>query len=265
LEVLKRHKVDFNILASVTPLSTADPLRVYRFLRESGVSYVQFMPIVERLPDDAARRLGMQLAVGLRAGENVTAAEMTPWSVRPDAYGEFLCEIFDEWVRRDVGAFFVMNFEWAFSAYMKQSPQVCFFMPVCGRSPILEHNGDVFACDHYVYPEYRLGNILTDDMQDMMQSPSQCAFGNAKCETLPRECMECPVLPACMGECPKRRFSRASDGSGGLNYLCEGYKQFFTHAAPYFDGMSRLMRMGRPPGDIMTAEIVVMPRSGTLK
>ncbi len=262
LDTLLRHGVEFNVLCSVTPTNSCEPLRVYRFFKEAGAKFVQFMPIVERLPDDAARSLGLQLAVGLRSGESVAGPMMTPWSVKPEAYGEFLCRIFDQWVRHDVGSFFIMNFEWALSAYMGQPPRVCHFMPVCGRSPIIEHNGDVYACDHYVYPEYRLGNILTDDLQDMVQSPKQCRFGMAKHEALPKPCLQCRVLAACQGECPKRRFMTTDTGEAGLNYMCAAYKRFFEHAAPYFEGMSRLQRAGEPMSDIMQTQIYLMPRSG---
>ena len=262
LEVLKAHRVEFNVLASVTPISSADPLRVYRFFREIGVNFVQFMPIVERMPDDEARQLGLQLAVGVRAGQEVFRPEMTPWSVKPEAYGEFLCRIFDEWVRHDVGTFFVMNFEWALAAFLGLPPRVCQFMPVCGRSLILEHNGDVFACDHYVYPAYRLGNIVTDDLQDMVQSPAQVAFGQGKQDNLPKYCRECPLLPACRGECPKRRFLTTPDGEPGLNYLCPAYKRFYAHAAPYFEAMRRLQNNGQPLADIMQTDLIVMSRKG---
>ena len=260
LDVLRKYRVEFNVLASVTPASTADPMRVYEFLKQAGVTFVQFMPIVERLPDEAACTLGLQLAVGIRSGESVQHLHMTPWSVQPEAYGEFLCRIFDHWVRHDVGSSFVMNFEWAYAAYEGLPPRVCQFMPICGRSPIIEHNGDVYACDHYVYPEYRLGNILMDDLQDMIQSQEQNAFGDAKHTALPTCCMDCRVLVACQGECPKRRFLLAPDGQPGLNYLCAGYKRFFEHAAPYFEAISRLKRAGQPISKIMETEIYVMPR-----
>ena len=222
LDVLKRHRVEYNVLASVAPASTAQPLEVYRFFKDAGVGFVQFMPIVERLPDHAAEELGLQLAVGVRSGEAVRTVRMTPWSVEGEAYGQFLCRIFDQWVRHDVGSFTVMNFEWALANYMGRSAGVCQWMAKCGRSPIIEHNGDVYACDHYMYPEYRLGNVLTDDLQEMMQSPDQIRFGGAKLDALPEYCRKCAVGPACWGECPKRRFCRTPDGQPGLNYLCGG-------------------------------------------
>jgi uncharacterized protein len=257
LEVLKKHRIEFNVLASVTPTSAAAPLPVYRFLRDAGVTFIQFTPIVERMPDAAARELGLQLAVGIRAGAAVSTTEMTPWSVAPAQYGQFLCTIFDEWVRRDVGSMFVMNFEWALATYMDRPAQVCQFMPACGRSLIIEHNGDIYACDHYVYPEYRLGNILPDDLQTLVQSAAQQEFGKAKAAALPSCCRECPVLPACWGECPKRRFLTAPGGERGLNYLCPAYKKFFTHARPYLASMARLVRAGQPAARILDSQIVV--------
>jgi uncharacterized protein len=263
LDVLKRHRVEFNVLTSVTRESCADPLLIYRVLKEQGVGFVQFMPIVERLPDDAAEELGLDLAVGIRSGERLDGApDMTPWSVEPEPYGEFLCTIFDEWVRKDVGSFAVMNFEWALANYMGRPAGVCQWMPRCGRSPIIEHNGDVYACDHYVYPGYRLGNILTDDLQEMMQSEGQRCFGEAKLESLPEHCRQCPVGPGCWGECPKRRFLNTPDGDPGLNYLCAGYKKFFTHVAPHFNAIAQLMQRGEPASRIMDPETAMMPPPG---
>jgi uncharacterized protein len=264
LEMLKKHNVEFNVLACVTPTNSGRGLEVYRFLKEVGVKFVQFMPIVERLPDEKANELGLKLAVGVRSGEDVETVQMTPWSVKPKAYGDFLIRIFNEWVRKDVGTFAVMNFEWALANYLGQPTQVCQWMPHCGRSPIIEHNGDVYACDHYVYPEYRLGNVLTDDLQEMMKSDGQCRFGDAKLDALPRYCRQCPVGPACWGECPKRRFTTTPDGESGLNYLCAGYRKFFEHAAPYFAAMSQLMQSGEPVSKIMESEILIMPRSGPI-
>ncbi len=261
MRVLRDHGVEFNVLACVTPESCGRALEIYRFFRDNGVGFIQFMPIVERLPDEAATQLGLELAVGIRAGEAAGAVRMTPWSVEPLAYGEFLTEIFDEWVRNDVSSIAVMNFEWALAAWLDRPARVCQWMPNCGRSPIIEHNGDVYSCDHYVYPDYRLGNILTDDLQEMIQSDAQCSFGEAKSKALPDYCRECSVLRVCWGECPKRRFLDTPDGQPGLNYLCEGYKAFFTHRGPFFKAIAQLIRAGRPATDIMSAEVIVMPHA----
>lgn len=250
METLKHYSVEFNVLASVTPASTENPLQVYDFFKQAGVRFIQFMPIVERRPDQTAKDLGLQLAVGLRAGEKVQTVNMTPWSVQPEAYGEFLCQIFDTWIRHDIGSITIMNFEWALANYLGQSAGVCQWMPVCGTSPIIEYNGDVYSCDHYVYPEYRLGNVLTDDLQEMMQWPEQCRFGQDKYDTMPRFCMDCPVGSACWGGCPKRRFCQTPDGMPGLNYLCAGYKRFFEHAAPYLHVISNLLNDGHPASAI---------------
>jgi uncharacterized protein len=262
LDVLQRHRVDYNVLASVTPMSTERPLEVYDFLTQNGVKFVQFMPIVERLPDKAAEALGLQLAVGMRSGEAVPDVRMTPWSVVPEAYGEFLCSIFDRWVRNDVGSVTVMNFEWALANQMGRPAGVCQWMPCCGRSPIIEYNGDLFACDHYMYPEYKLGNVLDDDLQAMMQSPEQVQFGQDKLETLPEYCRKCSVGPLCWGECPKRRFAQTPDGQPGLNYLCAGYKMFFEHATPHLMGISKLINTGQRASGIMDADLVFMPAKG---
>ena len=152
-----------------------------------------------------------------------------------------------------------MNFEWALANYMGKPAGVCQWMPKCGRSPIIEHNGDVYACDHYVYPEYRLGNVLTDDLQEMMQSDSQCRFGDAKLDALPAYCRQCSVGPACWGECPKRRFLTTPDGEPGLNYLCAGYKRFFERTVPYFHTMAKLIQAGQPASKIMDSEILLIP------
>ena len=239
LGVLQKHDVEYNLLASVTPASTGRPVEVYDFLKNTGAKFLQFMPIVERFPDQAAESLGLKLAVGIRAGERLDTVKMTPWSVDPKAYGEFLCQVFDRWFRQDVGRLTVMNFEWAFANYTRQPAAVCQWMPVCGRSPIIEYNGDVYACDHYMYPEYRLGNILTGNLQAMIQSPKQCTFGQTKLDALPKYCRQCPVGPMCWGECPKRRFCQTPDGEPGLNYLCAAYKRFFTHASPHFEMIAR--------------------------
>jgi len=256
LDVLKRHEVEFNILASVTPAATAKPLDVYRFFREAGVKFIQFLGIVERLPDDAEAKQGLHLAQGLIGGDVVASPKLTPWSVGPVDYGRFLCEIFDEWLGRDVGSIFVMNFEWAMAGSMGRPAMVCKFMPQCGSAPVVEHNGEVYSCDHYVYPRSRLGNIATDDLREMMASPAQRNFGQAKMTTLPKYCRNCPVLASCWGGCPKHRFMQTPDGQDGLNYLCAGYRKFFLRAAPHFQAMAALLKAGRPAAEIMRGKVI---------
>lgn len=250
LALLKKHGVEFNVLAVVAREHARRPLAVYRFLKSEGVRFVQFLPIVERMPGAEEGRLGLRLGGPPKSGSGDDRA-VTPWTVEPEEYGRFLIEIFDEWVRNDVGTVFVMNFEWALSSWMGLPPLACFFMPHCGRCLVMEHNGDLYSCDHYVYPEYRLGNILADDLGPVVESARQAAFGAAKETTLPRFCRECPVLRACRGECPKHRFATAPDGEPGLNYLCPGYKSYFAHIAPYLKWLAQVVRSGKQASEIM--------------
>jgi len=162
-----------------------------------------------------------------------------------------LIGVLEEWVRKDVGSVFVMNFEWALASWMGKIQHTCFFMERCGLAGIIEHNGDVYSCDHFVYPEYRLGNILTDDFGEMFGSERQQAFGAVKEESLPRCCRECDVLFACRGECPKHRFLKTPDGEPGLAYLCAGYKKYFHRARPYFDAIIQTVRLGYPAEKVM--------------
>ncbi len=241
LALLKKHGVEFNVLACVNEESAGRPRDVYRFLRSNGVEFIQFIPIVERLPDRASEELGLELAAPPALdGEDVWSA-VTAWTVRPEHYGDFMIGVFDEWVRNDVGDTFVMNFEWTLTAYAGLPAASCFFLKRCGRALIIEHNGDVYSCDHFMYPDYRLGNILTDDLGEMVNSEKQVAFGALKETTLPRRCRECDVLFACRGGCPKHRFIKTPDGEPGLNYLCEGYRKFYRHVAPYMNVILGLM------------------------
>jgi uncharacterized protein len=259
LGLLKKHRVEYNVLACVNRETSRHPLEVYRFLREQGVEYIQFIPIVERLPEERAKMLGMHLGVPVPVGKEQGAVEVTPWSVEPAAWGEFLISVFDEWVRTDVGTVFVMNFDWALVSYIGLDTAPCFFAPECGNAAIIEHNGDVYSCDHFVYPEYRLGNILEDDLSEMMDSPKQRAFGADK-GRLPRYCRECPVLRVCYGECPKHRFLVSPDGEPGWNYLCAGYNSYFNHIAPYLKVIADLLAEGKPASEVMEKTIIVVPK-----
>lgn len=256
LEVLRKHGVEFNTLTTVHRRNVAAPLEVYRFLRAAGSCYLQFIPIVER----AARPgtpAGLWLAAPPELDDDATLDEhVTEWSVRPAEYGEFLCRIFDEWVQHDVGRIFVQQFDSALANWVGEPAGVCVFTENCGRALAVEHNGDVYSCDHYVYPRYRLGNLLNTALPDLVDSPQQAAFGAAKSSTLPRYCRECPVRFACHGECPKHRFLRTPHGEPGLNYLCRGYQRFFTHIDSPMRTMGALLQSGRAP-----AEIMQLPRS----
>jgi uncharacterized protein len=237
--LLHEHKVEFNILSTVNRKNADHPLEVYKFFRnELGAQYIQFIPIVERINENGK--------TGFQEGNKVTER-----SVRPDQWGRFLIEIFDEWVRRDVGQTFVLSFDGALAGWLGQAGTVCILGPTCGRGMALEHNGDLYSCDHFVEPNYYLGNILKTPMIELVASEKQRKFGQDKENTLPRFCRECEVLHICNGECPKNRFIQTPDGQTGLNYLCEGYKAFFKHADKPMRIMADLIRQGRPAKEVM--------------
>jgi uncharacterized protein len=247
LERLQRHGVEFNTLTVVHRENSQHPLEVYRFLKEHGSRFLQFIPLVERTTSDGA------LAGPPDASAPTDAAPVSAWSVRPEDYGSFLCAIFDEWVRHDVGRVHVQHFEVQLAIQMGMPAPLCLFAPTCGRGLALEHNGDLYACDHYVYPDYRRGNILSQPLAECVASPEQKKFGRMKRDGLPRACRECDVRFACHGECPKRRFVTTPDGEPGLNYLCPAYKRFIRHIGPQLRAMADLLGRGLPAGGSVTA------------
>jgi uncharacterized protein len=252
LRVLKKHRVEFNTLTVVNRANARHALDVYRFLRGIGSGFIQFIPLVERLADAEATKLGLDLAVPPRVDEEAGARmPVTEWSVEPGVYGEFLCTIFDEWVRHDVGKTFVQMFDVTLGNWVGQGGGLCVFSETCGSALAMEHNGDLYSCDHYVYPQYRLGNILNASLGELVASEFQQKFGRDKSATLPRYCRECDVRHLCHGECPKHRFIRTPDGEPGLNYLCRAYKKFFNHSTPAMKRMAELLRAGRAPAEIM--------------
>lgn len=252
LRLLKKHGVEFNTLTVVNRLNSRYPLEVYRFLRETGSGFIQFIPLVERLADEEAKRLGLDLATPPRADEEgARPMPVTEWSVEPRQYGAFLVEIFDEWVRNDVGRVFVQLFDVALGNWAGAGPGLCVFSETCGAALALEHDGSLYSCDHYVYPAYKLGRLGERPLGEMARSARQQKFGADKRDTLPRYCRECEVRFACHGECPKHRFIRTPDGEPGLNYLCAAYKRFFNHIAPAMRTMTALLRAGRAPAEIM--------------
>jgi uncharacterized protein len=253
LRLLQKHGVQYNVLACVTRESSKTPLAVYHFLRDQGVQFMQFIPIVERIPDGASVELGLLLASPPVSGQEELQTEVTPWTVEPEAFGDFLIAVFQEWVRHDVGKFFVMNFEWSLASWCTFPATICTFTTRCGTSMILEHNGDIYSCDHFVYPRYRLGNIVKDNPLTLLHSMEQSGFGAAKESSLPWICRDCEVLFACRGECPKHRFMTTPDGEPGLNYLCAGYKKFFRFADPYMRNMIKLLEHDLPVEKIMEA------------
>ncbi|MCK9344361.1 MAG: anaerobic sulfatase maturase [Massilibacteroides sp.] len=245
--LLQKHRVEFNILCAVNSTNADYPLEVYRFFRdELDAPYLQFIPIVER-----------ENEAGFQEGNTVTDR-----SVRPDQWGRFLIAVFDEWVGRDVGRMFVLNFDWALAGWLGRAGTVCIFGPTCGLGVALEHNGDLYSCDHFVEPDHLLGNILTTPLIELVNSDKQRRFGMAKRDTLLRHCRECDFLAICNGECPKNRFVEAPDGERGLNYLCEGYKAFFSHADRPMRMMAGLLRQGRYADEVMPMLAAEKKRAG---
>jgi uncharacterized protein len=245
LEMLKKHEVEFNTLTCVQRHNATKPLEVYKFLREVGSGFMQFIPIIERKTPEPGED-GLTLVTPDEAD-----AAVMPWSVRPKEFGTFLSTIFDEWVRHDVAQVFVQIFDTALEAWLGMNPSLCVFRDVCGDGMALEHNGDLYSCDHYVYPEYKLGNIMETPLGDMANSKFQRKFGTDKRDTLPGYCQQCLYHFMCHGECPKHRFLKTPDGEPGLNYLCEGYQHFFAHIDPYMQFMANELRYQRPPANVM--------------
>jgi uncharacterized protein len=246
LDALKRHQVEFNTLTVVHRHNASAPLEVYRFLKSIGSQYLQFIPIVERLP-----RGEMVDGMRLVSPDSAAAARVSPWSVEPAQWGAFLCTMFDEWVRHDVGQVYVQLFDVALESWVGMPQSVCIFRETCGAAVAIEHTGDLYSCDHYVYPQHRLGNILEQPLASLLQSPQQVRFGDAKRDALPRDCRECDVRFACNGECPKHRFARTPGGETGLNYLCAGYQRFFRHIDPLMRVMAEELANRRPPANVM--------------
>ena len=251
LDLLKKHGVEFNTLTVVNRANVQEPLAVYRFLEETGSRHFQFIPLVERGPGPRARTLGLGLGVPPGPASEDATTSLSPWSVPAKAYGEFLVTLFDHWVRRDVGRIFVQLFDQALGRWVGMKKGLCVFDGTCGEALALEHNGDLYSCDHYVYPEYRLGNILDTPLRKLAEGPTQTTFGRSKRSTLPGYCLECPVRFACNGECPKHRFATTPRGEPGLNYLCPAYSRFFTHIGPSMEIMAALLKQQRAPAEIM--------------
>ncbi|HMK12814.1 MAG TPA: anaerobic sulfatase maturase [Acidimicrobiales bacterium] len=237
LELLRAHGVEFNVLCTVNAANQDHGLEVYRYFRdELGARFIQFIPIVERDND-----------TGFQEGDQVTDR-----SVAPEAFGRFLTSVFDEWVVRDIGTVFVQAFDAALASWLHLPASVCVFAETCGKAVALEHNGDLYSCDHFVEPKHLLGNITETPLVTLVTSQKQFDFGNAKRDTLPRYCVECNVRFACNGECPKNRFVLTPDGEQGLNYLCAGFKAFFTHIDPLMRLMARRVGSGGYADEVMT-------------
>ena len=244
IQLLKKHRVEWNAMAVVNAYNAEHPLEFYHFFRDNGCQYLQFTPIVERLTEHED---GRTLA-SLVDDREIPLADA---SVTPQQWGNFLCTIFDDWVRHDVGKTFVEIFDCTLANWMGVLPGICAYSKECGHAGVMEHNGDVYSCDHFVFPEYKLGNIREQSLIDMLYGEKQQAFSRLKHTSLPRQCKECDMEFACHGECPKNRFEKDKYGEPGLNYLCQGYYQYYSHVAPYMDFMKRELLAQRPPANIM--------------
>lgn len=244
IKLLKKHGVEWNAMAVVNAYNANHPLEFYRFFKENGCQFLQFTPIVERL---TRHEDGRNLA-SLADKDEISLSEA---SVAPEQWGYFLCAIFDEWVRKDVGKIFVEIFDCTLANWMGISPGICAYSKECGHAGVMEHNGDVYSCDHFVFPEYKLGNIRDHSLIDMLYGEQQQEFSRLKHSSLPRQCKECDMEFACHGECPKNRFMKDKYGDSGLNYLCLGYYHYYQHVAPYMDYMKQELMSQRPPSNIM--------------
>lgn len=229
IELLKKYDVEYNIMAVVNDYNVDYPLEFYNFFKSIGAKYIQFAPIVEQIDGESA-----------------------PWNVSANKWGDFLIAIFDEWVKQDVGDTFIQIFDAALANWVGVDPGVCIFAKTCGHAGVMEFNGDVYACDHFVFPEYKIGNIYSKSLMEMMYSSKQINFGNDKYDRLPKQCKECKYQFACRGECPKNRIRTTKDGEIGLNYLCEGFYKFFDHIAVYMDFMKNELENQRPPSNVMS-------------
>ncbi len=241
LEVLQKHEVEHNALTVVNRANGGKGKEVYKFLKGLGFEFIQFIPIAERALGDT---LAKAPQVDMDPGNSVT-----PWSVSPRAYGKFLCDVFDTWFRNDIGDIFVQFFDVQLGLWMGRGASLCVFAETCGNGLALEHDGSLYACDHYVYPEYRLGNISETPLQHMIWSDRQIEFGQDKASNLTEQCKSCHFRFACNGGCPKQRFATSRTGEAGHNYFCESYTMFFRHTQERLQNMSRLVAAGIPASE----------------
>ena len=246
IQLLKKHRVEWNAMAVVNAYNAGHPLEFYHFFMDNGCQYLQFTPIVERLTEHKDGRTLASLA-------DKKEFPLADASVTPELWGNFLCTIFDDWVRHDVGKTFVEIFDCTLANWMGVLPGICAYSKECGHAGVMEHNGDVYSCDHFVFPEYKLGNIKDQSLIDMLYGEKQQEFSRLKHTSLPRQCKECDMEFACHGECPKNRFEKDKFGEPGLNYLCKGYYLYYSHVAPYMDFMKKELLAERPPSNIMRA------------
>ncbi len=245
IAMFQKFGIEYNTLSVINKNSEGRGTEVYAFLKAIGSQYMQFLPAVEYVVDDMKNRRPAIVP------PNTEGSYRAPWSVSPAGFGEFLNDIFDEWVLRDVGNYYVQQFDAALAQWVGADPGICIFKECCGDAMVVEHNGDVYSCDHFVYKQHRLGNIVQTDLKTLYKSQAQFDFGIHKRNTLPRECLRCEYNFACRGECPKHRFVKTANGESGLNVLCEGYKLFFEHVSPYMDFMAKMLSEEKPPALVM--------------
>jgi uncharacterized protein len=245
IEMLHKNKVEFNTLSVVNDYNVHYASETYRFLKKIGSGFIQFLPVVERISENGDENR-LKLVAPIHSN-----AKVSSWSVGAKDFGKFLITIFDEWVRKDVARYYVQIFDATLANYAGENPGLCVFNDTCGDALAMEHNGDLFSCDHFVYPEYLLGNVTQTPLIDLAKSQRQFDFGTDKRNKLPHYCLQCDVRYACHGECPKHRFILTPDGKPGLNYLCEGYKMFFKHVEPCMEYMVKELKNKRPPANVM--------------
>ena len=246
IELLKKYRVEFNTLTVVNNYNADFPLEIYRFLKSIDSHYMQFLPVVERV-----RKVHQNNGLLLLSNEERNDVVVTNWSVDAMKYGKFLTTVFDDWIKNDVGQYFVQMFDATLANWVGVPPGVCIMADKCGNAGVIEHNGDVYSCDHFVFPEYYLGNIKKESLKEIMNSVSQRMFGENKFSGLPGQCRECIYLTKCWGECPKNRFLISDRGEYGLNYLCEGLKYFFSHVTPAMEFMANEINNRRSPANVM--------------
>lgn len=244
IQLLNKHHVEWNAMAVVNDFNADYPLDFYHFFKEMGCRFIQITPVVERMVNHADGR-------HLATLTDDATAPVTDFSVTPEQWGRFLCAIFDEWVRNDVGQTYVELFDCILANWVGVTPGICVYAKECGHAGIMEFNGDVYSCDHFVFPEYRLGNIRKKTITEMLYGEQQQQFSRLKSQSLPKECKKCEWEFACHGECPRTRFIKDVYGNPGKNYLCEGYRIFFRHIAPYMDFMKKEYMNQRPPSNVM--------------
>ncbi len=247
MRLFQKYNVEFNVLSTINDYSAGYPLEIYHFFKEQGIHFMQFIPVVECLSQFPEKGRQMQtVSPGKRAGKLVA-----PWSVKPDDYGRFLTAIYDEWIAGDVGRYFVPFFDAVLGNWCKEKASLCVIAEECGKAPVLEHDGSVYCCDHYVFSEYHLGNIGRKSLWELLYSEKQKRFGLQKSKQLASDCRRCRYLFLCHGECPRNRFMASSSGECGHNYLCDGLKRFFRHTELSMQFMRDELVNGRPAANVI--------------